>query len=458
MRVELLYPGITECGFGGLRGNEGTWMNHGLAILSSALQDAGHEVGLTDLRRLSGWEEFRERVRKSHYSAVGISMMSVDFDPGTKAARIIKEVRPEVKVFVGGPHASVCPEELTALDFVDCVVKGEGEITFPGLIGKVERGEEIPKFVEGEHLMDLDESPWADRSLFGCMEEPFVDFLPPPFVTLIAGRGCRYNCSYCQPAERAIFGRNVRRRSVDNVISELKELKKTHGFRSWMLHDDCITEDREWVMEFVRQYRGEGFTEPFVCQSRADLVCRNKPMIRALSRAGLRLMIIGFESGSNRVLRYLRKGCTREQNLQAARICTRYGIKIWANYMLGLPTETNEEVLETFSMLEEIAPYHCSPAFYTPHPGSDLYEMGRKLGIHLITSHAEYRRNTYEPKIKGPDYDFLTKILHKSIALGEDAGALRRVAAGHPRMYSLLASAKHTLQRGLRLVAAAGRD
>jgi radical SAM superfamily enzyme YgiQ (UPF0313 family) len=89
--------------------------------------------------------------------------------------------------------------------------------------------------------------------------------------------------------------------------------------------------------------------------------------------------------------------------------------------MFGLPTETKEEVLETLSMLERIKPYHCSPAFYTPHPGSDLFEIGKKMGIHLITNHESYRRNTYEPKIEGPDYKFLTGVLFKSIALSEQA-------------------------------------
>ena len=132
------------------------------------------------------------------------------------------------------------------------------------------------------------------------------------------------------------------------------------------------------------------------------------------------MLIIGFDSGSNGVLKFLRKGWSCQQYIEAARICKELGIKIWANYMLGLPTETKEEVLETLSMLEEIRPYHCSPAFYTPHPGSDLFEMGKKMGIHLITNHDSYRRNIYEPKIKGPDYEFLKNVLYKSIALAED--------------------------------------
>jgi radical SAM superfamily enzyme YgiQ (UPF0313 family) len=420
MKVTLIYPGITDCGFDSLKGNEGSWMNHGLAIISAVLKNKGHEVNLIDLRRLKGWEHYRKAVRDDLGEIAGITMMSVDYDASVRAAEIIKEIKPNTKVFVGGPHPSICPDELEGLQSIDCVVRGEAEVTFPELLEDMANGKGLPKVVEGRRLDNLDESPWADRDLFESQEEPFVPFLKAPFVTLIAGRGCKYNCNYCQPAERIMFGHKVRRRSVRNVIDELKVLRNKRSFNSFMIHDDCLTEDRPWVFEFCNSLEKEGFKQPFVAQSRADIICDNADMIKVMSKGGLRLMIIGFESGSDRVLKYLRKGCTVEKNLKAARICHELGIKIWANYMLGLPTETKEEAMETYRMLKEIKPYHCSPAFYTPHPGSDLYAIGQKMGIHLITSHKSYRRSTYEPKIKGPDYGFLTDILCKSVALGED--------------------------------------
>jgi len=420
MKVTLIYPGITECGFNSLKGNEGSWMNHGLAIISAAVKAIGYEVNLIDLRRLTGWQHYRQVIADRAGEVVGITMMSVDYDAAVTAAKIIKKIKPETKVFVGGPHASICPEELEPLQCIDSIVRGEGEISFPQMLMDIADGKNPSKVVGGRRLENLDESPWADRDLFNCPEEPFVPFLKPPFVTLIAGRGCKYNCNYCQPAERLMFGHKVRRRSVANLIEELKYLRERFNFESWMLHDDCITEDRDWVIEFCRRYKEANFDQPFVVQSRADLICRNRDMVQALFDAGLRLCIVGFESGSDRVLKFLRKGCTRASNLKAAKILTNMGIKIWANYMLGLPTETRDEVLETYSMLKQMKPYHCSPAFYTPHPGSDLFEIGKSMGIHIISSHESYRRNTYEPKIKGPDYKFLKEILYKSVALGSE--------------------------------------
>jgi hypothetical protein len=105
-------------------------------------------------------------------------------------------------------------------------------------------------------MPDLDALPFPDRELFleewrkhgytlDSPEVPFVEELPPPFLTIIAGRGCMYNCNFCQPAERKIFGRRVRRRSVPNIIRELQELRERYHFASFMFHDDCLTEDRE---------------------------------------------------------------------------------------------------------------------------------------------------------------------------------------------------------------------
>ena len=395
-------------------------MNHGLAILSSTAKQAGHQVTLLDLRRMNGWNEFRTRVSEMNSSVFGLTMMSVDFNSVVKAATIIRNECKDAKIIVGGPHASICPDELEDLDCFDYIFRGEGEVTFPKLLSTLEQGEAMPRVLQGKSLENLDDASWADRFLFESKEEPFAPFLSPPFVTLIAGRGCKYNCNYCQPAERIMFGHKVRRRSAENVIAELKDLRKKIQFNSFMIHDDCITEDPKWVTQFCRLLKEEGFTKPFVVQSRADIICRYPEMIKKLSEVGLSLIIIGFESGSDRILKFLRKGCTRAQNIEAARICHNLKIKIWANYMLGLPTETNDDVRQTYSMLEEIKPYHCSPALYTPHPGSDLYEWGRSKGIHLISNHDSYRRNSFDAKIKGPDYKFLLNIFYRSFALGQD--------------------------------------
>ncbi len=147
-----------------------------------------------------------------------------------------------------------------------------------------------------------------------------------------------------------------------------------------------------------------------------------------MARVGLKGLLIGFESGSQRMLNFLRKGTTVEQNLQAARICKKLGVRIWANYMMGLPTETAEEVDATIRMMKEIDPDYYSPAFYTPLPGSDLYTYVQEEGLSLISDHDSYRRNPTEAKIKGLDYQFLVRALEES-QRRKPVNALRRTLA-----------------------------
>lgn len=138
-------------------------------------------------------------------------------------------------------------------------------------------------------------------------------------------------------------------------------------------------------------------------------------MIEKMSKVGLGRVIIGFESGNQRILNFLRKGTTVEQNFKAAQICKKYDLKITANYMLGIPTETEGEVTDTVHMIKKIKPDTCGPAYFTPYPGSELYNYCLENNLSLITSHDGYRRNPAEPKIRGIDYNFLAWAVKESM-------------------------------------------
>jgi len=419
VKTTLIYPGIAGQGFESLKqGMEAGWISHGLARLAAAAKAGGFEVDLIDLRALSSWDNFREVLSERNPDVVGVTMMSVDYNPATQAIAIAKQVKPDLVTVVGGPHVTIALEDALEIPHVDYLVVREGEVAFPRLLQLIDGGDPPPHRVLRGNPPDLDALPFADRGLFldewrkwgydlDSPEVPFVPELPAPFATVIAGRGCLYNCAFCKPGEDYLFGKRTRRRSVDNVITELHELVERYRLASFMFHDDCLTEDREWVIEFTEKYAAEGLDMPFFCQSRADILVRHEDMVARMATAGLRGYFIGFESGNDRVLKFIRKGTTVEQNVEAARICRKYGIKIWANYMMGLPTESKEEVMDTVRLMKEIDPDYYSPAFFTPHPGTDLYDYAVQHDLSRITDYDSYRRNPTEPKIKGQDYAFL---------------------------------------------------
>jgi len=150
-------------------------------------------------------------------------------------------------------------------------------------------------------------------------------------------------------------------------------------------------------------------------QGRADNICRLGNEIAEYKRLGLKAVIVGFESGNQRVLDFIGKGTTVEQNIEAAEILHRFGIKIVGNFMIGLPTETNGEIEDTVLLAKKIKPTIASCSFYAPMPGSDIYDYCLKNDLILEKDYVHLSRDPRRPKIKGVDYIFATKALYQIV-------------------------------------------
>jgi radical SAM superfamily enzyme YgiQ (UPF0313 family) len=245
-------------------------------------------------------------------------------------------------------------------------------------------------------------------------------------VTLVAGRGCSYNCSFCQPAARTLFGPRVRRRSVDHVLQELRGLDRRCAFGSLMIHDDCLLEDRTWAVRFAEGY-AQAFGRPWFCQARADQVAGDEDLVAVLREAGLAALGIGFESGSDRILRLLHKGTTVEQNRRAAGVCRKHGVRVYGNYMLGLPTETPEEMMATAQLVRDVDAAVNGVGVYAPSPGSLLYETCRRDGLLLADTPLGYRRDRLGGKVAGVDYGAVERAAAHALRLSAGRAVVRRL-------------------------------
>jgi anaerobic magnesium-protoporphyrin IX monomethyl ester cyclase len=455
MKVTLLFVGIASVGWNSLgrypRWPEANMIHHGLTSLSASLKAAGHSVDLIDLRALRGWRHFRAEVRRRSSDVWGVSIMSPDLDVARQCIDLIRRDKSGAVIVAGGVHPTVAPGSLIDNPAIDYLVRGEGEIAFPALLASLARGEESPRVIHGQPP-DLDALPFADRELFDVRAEldhsfyPAVLGLEPPLVTTVAGRGCSYNCSFCQPAERVLFGSAVRRRSVGSVIAELRQLRDRYGFHSLMIHDDCLLEDPAWVVEFARAYQAEPFGQPFYCQGRADLICRYEDALELLVEAGLRAISVGFESGSDRVLRLLRKGATVEQNRRAAQICHRLGLRIFGNFMLGLPTETPDEMLDTAHLVRDLGAAFNNVSLYAPSPGSDLYDQCRQQGLLAEDNPRGYYRNRAPGKVRGVDYRAAERAIEVALEIKGWRQLAYRLAANR-FLYAVARPLRRTIAR-----------
>ena len=412
MKAILVDPGAGESSFGTF--SESHWssiIHHGLCSISAYAKREGFDIELIDIRQLQGWEHFKQEITDRNPHVVGLSMRSFDFNMVMKAVDIIKNCNSRIITVVGGVHPTIATDEVAANENIDYIITGEGEISFTNLLKKIEKGQSDERIIRGIPP-DLDQLPFDDRELYDykvTISHPnYPGVFKPPMVTMIASRGCPYNCSFCAPHARKMFGKGVRARSVDHVIEELKILRDKYDFYCIKFYDYSFTANPNWIYEFCDKYQSNGFTQSFLCQSRADLICRHEDSIKRLSEVGLKLMLVGFESGNQRVLNFLRKGTTVEQNLKAAEICKKYGVMVGGSFMLGIPTETKEEVRDTIELVKKIKPHFTSVSFFTPIPGNDLYDYCMENDLSLITSYdqlVDFAPST--PKIKGVDYDFL---------------------------------------------------
>ncbi len=382
------------------------WIDHGAGCTYTAAKVAGCDVDFIDLKGLSNDWQLQQRMKG--YNLIAFGLKSSYYAMAMRVIELAKQNGS--KVMVAGYHATAAPEQLLENKDIDYIFHGESEITFPQFLKNPDK---FDREIFGEKPQDLDALPFMDRSIYRDPTEPVTGWWyggkHHRMVSVMAARGCRSNCQFCQPLERNHFGRKLRRRSVGRVIEELLELKEKYSPDCVMIHDDTFLDQPKWIAEFIEEYPKVGL--PFWAAGRADGICRHADLVRRLVDVGWALISVGFESGSQRILDLISKGTTVEQNLEAARIIKSTGAKIYGNYMVGLPWETKEDIQATARMVDAIDAEMPSWAFFAPYPGSGLGEICIKRGWSLL-DREDYDRYPGGKKCLHVDYEYLNKVVY----------------------------------------------
>ena len=431
MRVMFLWPGI-YLGWGGLgNGFEQSSINHGLSYISAALKKEGRECFLVDMRSFKGWEFFEQTIKEQKFDVCLVGFHSVDNGTADKAVRIIKGVFPSKPIIVGGVHITF--NQIKEFSVADTVIWGEGDEIVEKLLTEWEKGKELPKFVIAERVRDLDLLEMVDRNLFNSEYEkrnPFLPLLPEPFYTINFSRGCNYFCSFCLESKNLLW-KGQESRSPEKCVEELHNLMIGTGEKigSLMIHDDNFPAKKSWLEKFIKIWDKILPRIPWWCQMRADSICRNKELIGELARLGMTWCGIGIE-GSQRMLDFYNKKETIDQMIEASHILHENQVNIFANYILGAPTETEDDIAQLSQVLEEIKPEHHSASIYTAYPGSMLYDfcIENKLFVGDGSKDSDYYsliRYPYERRIVGIDYEFVRR---KQSELGQIKGELKLYA------------------------------
>jgi len=365
----------------------------GILYLGTVLKKAGFTVKVIDSfpryhkSTLSTLREFKPDL-------IGLSVLTTGYRVASIYTALIRQEHSHAMLCWGGVHASSLPREVLQEQPIDFVVVGEGEVTLKEACLRMESKNDLEgvkgvMFKRDNRIIDngprgliqnLDTLPIPDRAL---LETPnFSWYLTPPGIirgqflegitTFYTSRGCPFNCIFCCSHNTA--GRIFRQRSVANVLEEITYLVKDFKVKGLYVNDDTFAINKEWLFDFCNGLRKKKFKLVWGCQTRANLISRE--ICLAMKEAGCIQVDIGAESGSEKVLRILRKDITPEDTLRAFRMAQGAGLKTFATFILGTPGETALDIKKTELLAKKIKS-RSSFLILVPYPGSEIYKMAK---------------------------------------------------------------------------------
>lgn len=335
------------------------------------------------------WREVKDTIASVNPDIVGISIWTTYAASAFHVAKLCKEANPNCVVVMGGPHATVKADEILKISpDVDCVVRGEGEYTTLELLEFINRDKGSLSGIDGlsfrnnglivhnpprQMAENPEMFPWPDRSLL--MNED--KYTAEDMGLVMSSRGCPYACSYC-----ATHTRRVSYRPIEHVVGEIKQVKSNYGTRQFSFKDDSFTVNKKRVEQLCDKLLADKLNINWECNTRVDLV--SESLLAKMKKAGCNSIKVGIESGSERILGKMNKGITHEQIRNAAKLFRKIGIHWTGYFMMGVPSETVDEIYQTLKLMYEIQPDFASISVYEPFPGTPMFDEG--LEKELVTS------------------------------------------------------------------------
>ena len=325
------------------------------------------------------------------YEFVVLFTSTAGFESDLRLARGMREARPDLKIAFVGPHVQVQPDaSLAASGEIDFVVRGE----FDHAVVEFARGQPLDTILgvsyrkDGRvvhnpprpllHTDELDALPFATdvyaRDL--VIENYTVPFLLHPFISLYTSRGCPALCTFCLWPQ-TLSGHQWRVRSASNVAREVRQaVERFPHVKEFFWDDDTFNIRKDRVLQLCALLKPLKIR--WSCTAR---VHSDRETLAAMADAGLRLMIVGYESGDDRILKNIKKGATVEMARRFTRDCKELGIRIHGDFIIGLPGETAGTIRRTIDLAKELDPETIQVSLAHAYPGTELYEYVNGRGF-----------------------------------------------------------------------------
>ena len=356
-----------------------TWLAQAAAMVpgSKIIDAPPHNLSFKDI----------EEDVKSHDFIV-IHTSTPSFRSDCKTAEMIRALNPTAKIGFIGAKVAVEPEksceDCPAIDFV-CrneyeftiqeLANGNDWSTIKGLSYRDKDGK-IVQNEEREILMDMDKLP-SVLPIYKQLkvEKYFGGYLKHPYMSWYTGRGCKSRCTFCLWPQ-TIGGHKYRYRSIPKVIEEVKYLQKEFPqVKEIFFDDDTLTDDHARVEALAKELGKLGVV--WSCNAKANVPRKTLEVMKA---NGLRLLLVGYESGNQQILHNIKKGLLVEVARKFSKDCHELGIVVHGTFILGLPGETRETIQETLAFAKEVNPHTIQVSLAAPYPGTFLYKQAKENG------------------------------------------------------------------------------
>ena len=356
-----------------------TWLAQPAALVpGSRLVDApARDLTLEELLPVAG-----------DYELAVLHTSTPSFRSDVRVAEALRRAHPGLRVGFVGAHVAVSPaESLAASTAIEFVAREEFDYT----IAEIAQGRPLDEvdgisYRDGDRVVhnrsrapieDMDALPFVSdvykRDL--VIEDYFIGYLLHPYVSLYTGRGCRSRCTFCLWPQ-TIGGHRYRTRSPRSVAAEIARAKALFPqVREFFFDDDTFTDDLPRAEAIARLLGELGVT--WSCNAKAIVPYET---LKILKEGGLRLLLVGYETGSQQILNNIRKGTRIDVARRFTEDCHRLGITIHGTFIVGLPGETRETIESTIRFAREINPHTIQVSLAAPYPGTELYRQAVKQG------------------------------------------------------------------------------
>lgn len=373
-----------------------TFFPMGLMYLAVATSRAGYDVHIADCDK-NGWtlNDLSNFIKENNPQCIGINMFSNYLLVARDYLNMIKEVAPEIKTIVGGPHPSAAPKQtMNYLKNADYAMVGEGEVGFPMIVNHILKGahklEEIPGLIwrkDNEIMVnpqtftnDLDRfhpDIWNFINMTEYQKKGYNVGLDTAAV--FSTRGCPFDCTFC--SANTIVGKKFRVRSLDNIISELRYLKDHYNVKNVILPDDNFTLNRNFVKSFCESILRENLHFKFLFTNGIRLDSLDEEILSLMLKAGIHKSVaIGVESGSDKILKLMKKSLSVAEIREKVLLMKKSGFRPIGYFIIGFPGETKETIMETINLSLELPFYRAQFNTYKPYPGCPSYKDLVKSG------------------------------------------------------------------------------